>query len=437
MKGEDGSLKIQIPAFLSRMSFFGGESNEEKCFECENDGDMMDDISALEELAIDQCSRSESNASRPSSLTRPLSGRFNFSSFFTESPAVTPTTRQWGRTASFDIGQMAAPAKKLKKSPVDVIDIPSTPYEDSLSGLHASSYSRLNNEFRILDVIGTGTFGTVYRAEALLDGVVYAVKKSRKRPHNQTERTAMMHEVQALAALSANEDPEKASSVVRYYSAWMEDEYLCIQMELCDACAQDTSTFDRSSIFTLLRDILNALDMLHSNEFVHLDVKPGNILVKRNRYKLGDFGLALHLTNGKFNGNVEEGDSRYMARELLNWGPVQDITKCDIFSLGVTAYELYTGRVMESNGTEWHNLRDGVFSLPESSPGELHSILSILMAPDPKNRPTAKQCLQHYSSLKTPLEQELEYQKSYARSLEERLQGMQETFVRPRMHSFS
>ena len=70
-------------------------------------------------------------------------------------------------------------------------------------------------------------------------------------------------QVHALAALSAHEDPDKTSSVVRYYSAWMEDDYLCIQMELCDSCASDIAHFDETCTYSLLRDILNALDVLH------------------------------------------------------------------------------------------------------------------------------------------------------------------------------
>ena len=47
----------------------------------------------------------------------------------------------------------------------------------------------------ISPLVGTGSFGTVYRAQGVLDGVMYAIKKSRRRPHNQSERTSMMHEV--------------------------------------------------------------------------------------------------------------------------------------------------------------------------------------------------------------------------------------------------
>jgi hypothetical protein len=240
--------------------------------------------------------------------------------------------REIGRTTSYDITQFAAPPKKLKPSPCEIIEMPETPQKErsphhhhhSSSSLTSSNshdqisqYSRLHKDYEILDIIGSGSFGTVYRVRGKLDGINYAIKKSRRRPHNQNERTSQLVEVQALAALSAvqedDSDQYKATAtccIVRYYSAWIEDDYLCIQMELCESSASDAILFDHHSAYHLLRDLLNALEVLHSNEFVHLDIKPANILVKKNRYKLADFGLALHTTNRRFNGNVEEGDSR-------------------------------------------------------------------------------------------------------------------------------
>ena len=131
-----------------------------------------------------------------------------------------------------------------------------------------------------------------------------------------------------------------------------------------------------------------------------------------------------------------------MAQELLNWDPIPDLTKCDIFSLGITgtsfiyakcfrmmrpcvvsvvAYELFTGVEVQPNGSSWHVLRSGDFTVPEGTPNELVSIFYEMMAPEAVNRPTARACLQTYNSLKSPLELELEFQKQYARSLEERL----------------
>jgi serine/threonine protein kinase len=134
---------------------------------------------------------------------------------------------------------------------------------DVLGTYFHSSHTDISHLYVAALFLGTGSFGTVYRAQGNIDGVLYAIKKSRRRPHNESERATMMHEVQALASLSAYEEPEKTSSIVRYYSAWMEDEYLCIQMELCESCACDITNFDNDCAYTLLRDILHALDVLH------------------------------------------------------------------------------------------------------------------------------------------------------------------------------
>ena len=53
-----------------------------------------------------------------------------------------------------------------------------------------------------------------------------------------------------------------------------------------------------------------------------------------------------------------EGDSCYMSAELLQDGP-KDLTKCDVFSLGATVYEICRGRPLPPNGPEWHAIRSG------------------------------------------------------------------------------
>lgn len=113
-----------------------------------------------------------------------------------------------------------------------------------------------------------------------------------------------------------------------------------------------------------------------------------------------------------------------MARELLNWGPIPDLTKCDIFSLGITVFELYTGVNVEPNGSNWHMMRSGEYLFPPNTPDELMSILNELMAPEAVNRPSAKACLQTYDALKSPLELELQKQTLRMQSLEERLNEM-------------
>jgi len=331
--------------------------------------------------------------------------------------------------------------KRPRNSPDDVSILPQTPHKPSLNKYLSEEYSiisdtetsRLATDFEIVDVIRVGSFGTVYRARGLLDNVMYAVKRSQGRFRGASERDEMLHEVQALAELSSKADANNMNNIVRYYGAWIENNHLCIQMELCGS-SLDTATFllGPQQIYNLLRDILQALHFLHSNDFVHLDIKPANILVKSNHYKLSDFGLALHTDHGKAISNVQEGDCRYMAVELLSWGPVADLTKCDIFSAGITTLEIASGVEMPFNGDQWHQLRAGltreVLPVSDRITDELLDIIKYLMAPNPADRPSAQHCLDSYNVLKSDLEKELFYQKTYAESLRNKLEHMDHNY---------
>ena len=92
--------------------------------------------------------------------------------------------------------------------------------------------------------------------------------------------------------------------------------------------------------------------------------------------------------------DIEEGDSRYMSKDLLDFNP-QDLTKCDIFSLGVTMYEVCSGRPLPSCGQEWQDLRNGKLPapLPRTTLPCLAAMLREMMHPDPRKRPSASELL--------------------------------------------
>ena len=104
----------------------------------------------------------------------------------------------------------------------------------------------------------------------------------------------------------------------------------------------------------IMRDACLGLSELHSKGIVHLDIKPENILRSmQGKFKIGDLGMARLLTQIVEDHEFPEGDCRYLAKELLNDDPsvpIPDLTKADIFALGMVTYELIQGVSLDKNG---------------------------------------------------------------------------------------
>jgi wee1-like protein kinase len=296
-----------------------------------------------------------------------------------------------------------------------------------------STNSRFHQDFDVIGELGKGSFGTVYKVLSRLDGCMYAIKAAQRQAKGAADRDRMLKEVYALAALSDQADTANFH-IVRYHQAWMEDDRLYIQTELCSGTLTDEMNRERGVLSTdrrykLLREMLLALEFIHRNNMVHLDIKvrmlldlerkssgrfcsqplqcryavansfsfyriyiqPENIFLKNDQYKLGDFGLVTKLSASH---DVEEGDSRYMSMELLS-GDRTDLTKSDIFSLGSAMYEICLGRPLPMNGQEWQDLRSGKLSPLPNTDDALANIIQRMMSPVASNRPTPAALLKH------------------------------------------
>lgn len=131
-------------------------------------------------------------------------------------------------------------------------------------------------------------------------------------------------------------------------------------MELCKKSLRvyankkrDRDNLNEDTMRRIMRDVCLGLEELHSRGIVHLDIKPENILESfSGKFKLGDLGMARLLNKIAEEHDYPEGDCRYLAKELLNDDPSQpipDLTKADIFALGITIYELIEGKELEKN----------------------------------------------------------------------------------------
>lgn len=249
--------------------------------------------------------------------------------------------------------------------------------------------SRYRADFHELEEIGRGNFSRVYKALNRLDGCCYAVKCSQSELRLDTERKVALMEVQSLAALG----PHK--NIVGYHTAWFENDHLYIQMELCDhnlVTANDRGILRTDTDFLeAVYQIAQALEFIHGRGVAHLDVKPENIYVRDGTYKLGDFGRAT-LINGTL--HVEEGDARYMSREILN-DNYEHLDKVDMFSLGATFFELLMRKQYPGSGKRID--RDTEIKIP-MLPGfsiYFQKLLQDLVSNDPGKRPSAKDVLKN------------------------------------------
>lgn len=195
--------------------------------------------------------------------------------------------------------------------------------------------------FKILEVLGRGGMGEVYKAiDPTLQRTV-AVKTVRPDIDRPEYLERMMREAQACARLSH-------PNIVTVYEAGQIDGLVYIVMEylqgqnLADLLEKESLPFERRVV--IVTKVLEALQHAHGLDVVHRDIKPSNIHVcSDGTIKLMDFGLARVLVADTLtaSGNVL-GTPHYASPEQLKGEPID--CRTDIYSTGVMAYEMFSGR---------------------------------------------------------------------------------------------
>lgn len=161
------------------------------------------------------------------------------------------------------------------------------------------------------------------------------------------------------------------------------------------SCLRRIGKMSESDIWSLLADVASGLDYLHSQDVIHQDIKPDNILIDNNGHCLiSDFGIstkARSTLRKSMMGNVSGGTTAYMAPERFSREPAP-IKASDIWSLGATIFELMTGNVpfgdlgggMQKSGAEVPYIK-GNYS------DELQYLVERMLSLETWERPTAAQ----------------------------------------------
>jgi serine/threonine-protein kinase len=199
--------------------------------------------------------------------------------------------------------------------------------------------------YRILDELGRGATGVVYRAQDPAIGRIIAIKTIRLSDFtDETERDRLrerlFREAQSAGVLSH-------PNIVTIYDIAEEGGLAYIFMECVDGpplekILNSQEVLGKDVALSIFRQTATALDYAHRKGIVHRDIKPANILIHEGALaKITDFGVAKILSQQMTQSGVMMGTPNYMSPEQVQGHAVDG--RADQFSLAVIAYEVLTG----------------------------------------------------------------------------------------------
>lgn len=247
---------------------------------------------------------------------------------------------------------------------------------------------RLDTDFDILGVLGQGHCAVVYKCRSRLDGQLCAVKRFKARHYGTLNRHARFLEAQRLAQLSSGSTGWERY-IVRFLGCWEQHGRLHVQTELCEHSLEQVLVHSGSltelSIWRILEDVVQGLQLLHLYGLVHMDIKPANILIAQDCCKLSDFGLCTQ--EGEW---ADDGDRAYLAPELLETTPV---CASDVFSLGLVLLRCTLEGELPQDGPAWVSLRRGQLPVCVMS-AELKEVVERMIRPQASERPSLEKLVE-------------------------------------------
>ena len=269
-------------------------------------------------------------------------------------------------------------------------------------------------QFRLLDVIGTGGMSVVYKAHSVRDkSEIFAIKVLKEEYFtNETMRNRFKQEATLIDKLN---HPNIIKVIERgEYKGKLFITMEFLQGETLNVLIEREAPIDLELCFHVLIQVTDALVLIHSNNIIHRDLTPKNIMLIEkdgdpNFVKLLDFGIA----RKKFQTRLTKtgfavGTVSYMSPEQISRSKLTQSS--DIFSLGVIFYEVITGekpfygedeneifnKILNETPVEPVELRPEI-------PVQLNQIIKKMLDKDQKSRITSKEILKELLSIQQNL----------------------------------
>ncbi|NXN45843.1 MYO3A protein, partial [Rhinoptilus africanus] len=272
------------------------------------------------------------------------------------------------------------------------------------------SFPDPSDTWEIIETIGKGTYGKVFKVLNKKNGSKAAVKILDP-VHDIDEEIEAEYNI--LKALSDH------PNVVKFYGMYYKKDVkngdqLWLVLELCNGGSvtdlvkgflKRGERMNELIIAYILREALMGLQHLHENKTIHRDIKGNNILLTtEGGVKLVDFGVSAQLTSTRLRRNTSVGTPFWMAPEVIACEQQLDSSydaRCDAWSLGITAIELGDG---DPPLADLHPMR-ALFKIPRNPPPtlqqpelwspEFNDFIKKCLTKDYEKRPTVSSLLQH------------------------------------------
>uniref|UniRef100_A0A7S0ZFE4 Protein kinase domain-containing protein n=1 Tax=Timspurckia oligopyrenoides TaxID=708627 RepID=A0A7S0ZFE4_9RHOD len=261
----------------------------------------------------------------------------------------------------------------------------------------------VHGEYKLLKLIGKGSFGKVYSAQLLNSDsqLVFAVKVVEKNVLDEFTQELLNNEVEAMSHVSMH------PGIVTLCDSFETETTFCFVLEhiqggtLVDRII-GSGYFSESDAQWVVRPLLKTLKFMKVLEVVHRDIKPENLLVDPHSLnwpvKLSDFGLSSKLHKQELTGIV--GTPFFIAPEILSDKPYD--CSCDMWSLGIVLYLILCGYppfFFEDTPTLFREIMKGQVEFPEaewaSVSADAMDLIMRMLDVNPRTRITADEAFAH------------------------------------------